>query len=110
MRLQRENYTSPLNNLHIIVLAKTLSRPARSIRVRIVVAIEDGNYDSLEIKWKEVIDIICLRRRIRDLHHAEARVGGNKAVQAFLQLDRRLRRIVGNVDAEYVGGPNFWLI
>jgi hypothetical protein len=45
-----ENYTSSLNNLHIIVLAKTLSRPARSIRVRIVGAIEDGNYDSLEIK------------------------------------------------------------
>jgi hypothetical protein len=51
-----------------------------------------------------VIDIICLRRRIRNLHHVEVRVCGNKAVQAFLQLDRQLRRIVGNVDAGYVGG------
>jgi hypothetical protein len=44
------------------------------------------------------------------LHHAVVRVGGNKAVQAFLQLDRRIRCIVNNVNAEYVGGPNFWLI
>lgn len=55
---------STLNNIDILILNESLSGPSRSVRVRIVVAVENGDNVGLDIQREEVVDVVCFGFRI----------------------------------------------
>jgi hypothetical protein len=97
-----EDHTTTLYNIHGLILAESFSYPSRSVRMRVVIAVKDGDYVSLDIERQEVVDVVYLGFRVWHLHHAKVRIESYKVMQLFLQLWHRLWRVVDNVDTESI--------
>ena len=97
-----EDDAAALHHVDAPVRAQPLGRPARRVRVHVVVAVVDGDDVGARVAGQEVVEVVRLGRRVGHPDDAQVTVLGGQVAYLRLKGLDRLRRVVHDVDADAI--------